>query len=203
MLDFAERKNKIDRKIIVIVNGYQNSGKTEFEKFVGEYKPTMIRSSIDCVKEFAIKYFGWDGNEENKTDEIRLLLQQLKVMLVSEFDYIFKDVLKTINKFYNTDDIFLMIDVREPKEIERFKSSFGAVTVFIERDECKNTIINPADVDVENYQYDYTIKNNGTLEDLKFHTKWIVDLIIEKREIDLRKEELKLKGRMKPIERKE
>lgn len=42
-------------------------------------------------------------------------------MLVVEFDYIYKDLSVQVNKFYrDTNAELLLIDSREPEEIERF-----------------------------------------------------------------------------------
>ena len=152
-------------KKILIVNGYPESGKTTFEEIIAKHYNSIIRSSIDCVKEYAMKYFDFDGS---KTEFWRRFLSQLKKMLICEFDYIFIDVSKTIKNFYrdvNTE--ILMIDSREPEEIERFKNQFHAITVFVRRDNCNKNAGNSSDEDVENYEYDYYIDNNGTLEELE------------------------------------
>ena len=57
----------------------------------------------------------------------------------------------------------MIIDIREPKEIERAKQVFGAKTVFIENNRVKQITSNMADAGVFDYTYDYTIQNNGTL----------------------------------------
>ncbi len=155
-------------KKIIIVNGYPKSGKTELEMLISKYRKSTIYSSITPVKEYAKQYFGWSGNEDDKTEEWRLFFAELKRMLVVEFDYIFKDLSVQVNKFYR--DIkseLLLIDSREPEEIERFKNCFHATTVFVNNDRAEKIASNEADANVENYEYDYYIDNNSTLDDLE------------------------------------
>jgi dephospho-CoA kinase len=155
-------------KKIIIVNGYPKSGKTQFELYLTKHTSATIYSSITLVKEFAKKYFGWSGNENDKTEEWRRFFSELKRMFVVEFDYIFKDLSVQVNNFYrNTQAELLLIDSREPEEIERFKNQFQATTLFIKNDRVKKITSNDSDRNVESYKYDYIIENNGTLEELE------------------------------------
>lgn len=155
-------------KKIVIVNGYPKSGKTQYELYLAKHTKSIIYSSITPVKEYAKKYFGWSGNENDKTEDWRRFFSELKRMLVAEFDYIFKDLSIQVNKFYrDTQAELLLIDSREPEEIERFKNQFQAITVFVKNNRVNKITSNKSDANVENYKYDYVIKNNGTLEELE------------------------------------
>lgn len=155
-------------KQVLIINGYPKSGKTQFEEYIAKHANSIIYSSITLVKEYAKKYFGWSGNENDKTEKWRRFFSELKYMLVAEFDCIFKDLSVQINKFYRDINAeLLLIDNREPEEIERFKNQFQAITVFIRNDRVEKIISNDSDANVENYVYDYYIDNNGTLEELE------------------------------------
>lgn len=60
------------------------------------------------------------------------------------------------------------IDDREPEHIQRLKEKLNAVTVLIRRPGDENIeTSNHADANVFSYWYDYTIDNNGTLEELE------------------------------------
>ena len=62
---------------------------------------------------------------------------------------------------------FVFIHCREPKEIERLKTGFKFPThTLLIRRAGQKIYGNHSDDDVENYEYDYTVVNNGTLEDL-------------------------------------
>ena len=151
-------------KKIIVVNGYPSSGKTEFENFIAKHIPSTIYSSIDPVKNYAKHYFGWNGE---KTEERRRFLSELKTFLVEEFDLIFNEINNRVNTFYISENEVMMIDSREPKEIERFKKTFKATTVFIKNDRVVKITSNNSDANVENYTYDYYIDNDGTLEELE------------------------------------
>lgn len=155
-------------KKIIIVNGNPKSGKTQFELYLAKHTNAIIYSSITPVKEFAKKYFGWSGNEDDKTEQWRRFFSELKRMLVVEFDYIYICVSNKIREFYrNINAELLLIDSREPEEIERFKNCFQAITIFIKNDRVEKITSNESDKNVENYQYDYLVENNGTLEELE------------------------------------
>ena len=158
------KEEKKNMKKIVVVNGYPSSGKTEFELFVTKHIPTIIYSSIDPVKYYAKQYFGWN---DEKTETWRRFLSDFKKFLVEEFDLIFNEVNNRVNTFYISENEIMMIDSREPKEIERFKKAFKAKTLFIKNDRVEKIISNNSDANVENYKYDYIIENNGTLEELE------------------------------------
>ena len=71
----------------------------------------------------------------------------------------------------------VFIHVREPKEIERLKIALNANTLLIKNDNIMSEFGNHADDMVENYEYDYVITNNGTLQDLEKSAKIFVDFI--------------------------
>jgi hypothetical protein len=62
----------------------------------------------------------------------------------------------------------MFIHCREPKEIERFVEEFNAETLLIRRElaEEKNWE-NASDKGVLDYPYDYVVRNEGTLDDLR------------------------------------
>lgn len=150
-------------KEILITNGMARSGKDTFATYLNRIIPTYKYSSIDRVKEIA-RYCGWDGGKEEKD---RKFLSDLKVLTSEYSDMPFKDIYKRVDWFMNVDDHYkvLIIDIREPAEIERAKREFSAKTVLIENINVKNITSNMADAGVFDYTYDYVIQNNGTLEE--------------------------------------
>ena len=61
----------------------------------------------------------------------------------------------------------MFIHIREPKEIERAVEIFDAKTILVVNPNVKKVTSNHADLNVENYDYDIFINNDGSLEDLK------------------------------------
>lgn len=160
--------NANGRKPLIITNGMARSGKDTFSGFVSKYVSVYKYSSIDKVKEIA-RQCGWNGEKDEKS---RSFLSELKMLTSKYFDMSFKDVEEKYRVFQEDDRYDVMIvDIREPKEIERAKQELGAITVLIENNRVKQLTSNYGDAHVRDYQYDYTIYNNGTLNEFDFETE--------------------------------
>lgn len=163
-------------KKIFITNGMARCGKDTFAKFLNELIPTMKYSSIDKVKDIAY-LCGWEGG---KTERDRKFLSDLKLLTTEYSDMPFKKIKEMVNKFNNDKDHSIMlIDIREPDEIERAKSVFKAKTILIENNRVKHISSNMADANVFSYKYDYVIQNNGTLEEFKENIEKFYRSILE------------------------
>ena len=157
---------------IYILNGKAGSGKTTFFKLIKEKCRNYVYnySTVDLVKKVAYGC-GWNGS---KTPENRKFLSDLKDLLIEWDDVPYKDCLKEIKRITSLADIYdmehddwaIFIDCREPKEIQKFVDRLGAKTIFIDRKIEDYNASNHADAEVENFDYDVVINNNGTLEDL-------------------------------------
>lgn len=152
------------KKKIFITNGMARSGKDTFAKFLGEHVPVMKYSSIDRVKKIA-EMCGWFGG---KTERDRKFLSDLK-NLTSQYNDMPFDMIKfKVQKFReDTEYAVLLIDIREPAEIDRAKKAFGAETILIHNINVPIISSNDADANVFNYVYDHMVYNNGTLEEFK------------------------------------
>lgn len=150
---------------IAIINGSAGVGKDTFVKYVKEsYTLGKIInvSTIDDIKNAAM-LLGWDGVKDEKG---RKFLSELKYFTNQYYPVSINTVRKAVNEHPYASCIF--VHCREPKEIDKIKEEFDAITILIKNDnvEIPN---NYSDNHVENYEYDYVIDNNGTLFDLK-HT---------------------------------
>ena len=157
---------KINKQIF-ITNGMARCGKDTFARYLNEIIPTLKYSSIDKVKEIA-RLCGWDGG---KTEKDRKFLSDLKLLTTDYSNMPFEAIRSKVTEFLN-DDIYeiMLIDIREPAEIDKAKNAFGAKTILIENNNIEQITSNMADANVFNYEYDYIIKNNGSLEDFKKET---------------------------------
>lgn len=154
-----------EQKLVLIVNGKPRAGKDTFAQFLNELIPVYKYSMIDKVKTIAMEC-GWRGQ---KTEKDRKFLNDLKKLTDDYSSMAFIDVLEKVEAFDNgeiTEDV-MIIDVREPEDIEELADATGAITVFIKNDNVPAITSNPADANVENFDYDITIDNSGTLEDFK------------------------------------
>lgn len=172
-------------KKVYITSGVGRSGKDTFCEFVGKYIPTHKYSIIDLPKE-AAKVLGWDGG---KTEKDRRFLSDIMDLSTEYNDSPFRDVLSVVTDFKNNliEDEVLFIDMREPKDIARAVEIFGAETILIENPNVKKIESNHADANVRDYEYDYIIENDGTLEQLDAMAKLFVREIICWNEIRIHK----------------
>jgi len=162
-----------------ILNGVSTAGKDTFVNMCKGYDDHRIYavqfSSVGWIKEVA-EDFGWDGKKDEKG---RNLLSGLKHLLTAYDDIPFKNTVEQVrfwteSEEYGTpnyiDDYeytLVFIDVREPEEIDKYKKEFNAKTVLIRNPEAESKITNESDMNVLNYDYDYTIWNDSTLDNLK------------------------------------
>ena len=154
-------------KQVIIINGSGGSGKDQLVKLISQqYKTTNI-SSVDKVK-LAAEVLGWDGSKE-ETD--RKFLSDLKLLSAEYCNHPFLYMYEKIRIFQNDDNDLLFLHIREPKEIQQVKLEcirLGVIckTLLINRKEVGIIKSNMADGNVENYNYDYIIHNDGTLGEL-------------------------------------
>lgn len=156
-------------KYIFVTNGMARSGKDTFAALMNEFVPTKKYSSIDYIKEIA-KLCGWNGQKNEKS---RKFLSDLKVLTSQYNDLPFKMIQKQIDGF-NKDEKYnvLLIDIREPKEIKKLCNAYCSVkTILIRRNSVKNITSNMADAGVFDYDYDFIVENNGTIDELKNSVK--------------------------------
>jgi dephospho-CoA kinase len=166
-------------KRIFITNGVGGCGKDTFANFLNKHCVVWKASSIDKVKCIA-KYCGWDGG---KTERDRKFLSDLKLLTTEYSDMPFEYIKEQVARFKNNTILeVLLIDIREPEEIERAKYEFDAETILIRNNRIKPITSNMADANVENYEYDYIIENNGTLEEFEETVKHFVDFVINEKE---------------------
>jgi hypothetical protein len=125
------------------------------------YEKVQKISAIDPIKQYA-KGFGWNGG---KTERDRKFLSDLKVLLGEYGDLPFQILIKSVAQFYDSYNDVLLIDIREPAEIERAKIAFNAKTIFIKNSRVPKITSNMADAGVENFDYDIIIENEGTIEE--------------------------------------
>ena len=163
-------------KLVFIVNGKPRAGKDTFAMILNRYMDVYKYSAVTKVKEIAT-LCGWDGQKEERD---RKFLHELK-MLTSEYsDMSHQDVVNEINKYRNGEieaDVFV-VDVREPEDIKRLVEEVGAITVFIENDNVPAITSNAADANVENFEYDFVIPNNGTMKEFEDEIKLFMEFLM-------------------------
>ena len=147
---------------IWVLNGTSGTGKDTF----GEYACSILRenfshsgsviSSVTKVKE-ASTLLGWDGRRDEKGREF---LHRIKMLSSEFYDGAFHYMCEVAVE-RPTSVLFFMI--REPEEITKFMQHMkGSKSILITRD-LDHAYANFADQNVDNFNYDYVIHNDGTL----------------------------------------
>lgn len=152
-------------KMVFIVNGKPRAGKDTFAEILNRYMVVYKYSAVTKIKEIA-KQCGWTGAKEERD---RKFLHELKMLTSAYSDLPYQDVLDKIEK-YRSGEILadvLVVDVREPEEIDRLRKATDAITIYIENENVPAITSNEADANVANYEYDFTIFNNGTIEEFE------------------------------------
>ena len=175
---------------VIIINGSNSSGKDNFvEYFIKHYEFKAINmSTIDRVKELAKKYYGWNGK---KTEEARKFLADMKKVWSEfnngPFNYTTNEIKEHYDKLDKKEkkNFVYFVHCREPEEIQKFKDKYGddCLTVLLkreERNEKKQIANNHADMNVDNYNYDNIILNNGSKIDLELESVKFVEIIKNK-----------------------
>lgn len=154
---------------VYVINGVGGSGKDTFVNFCRDYlgdNKVVNISTIDPIKGIA-RMCGWNGT---KYERDRRFLSDLKDLLTEYNDYPFTWLQQEVKYYQGRDwiaeDAFYFIHCREPEEIQRLKDKYNATTILVRRPGI-SIESNHADSNVENFNYDIIVTNNGTVEDLR------------------------------------
>lgn len=156
-------------KRIVIINGSGGVGKDTFVEFCRIFTGVKNISSVDKVKEAARVLVGWNGEKDEKT---RKFLSDLKQLSIDYNDYPLVYIEDQVKEFKaNNTQTIMFIHIREISEIEKVKKAVNAKTLLITNKRVEKIETNKSDANVDKFQYDYYIENDGTLDELKEKAK--------------------------------
>lgn len=159
---------RLNKKIVLVINGKGGSGKDTVCGIVGERFKTRNISSVDPIKAMA-KTAGWQGE---KTDKARKMLSDLKRLMVEYNDLPTRYALEQMQSFLACDEEVMFVHIREAEEIAKLVKAapVKVYTLLIRRMDEKFTARsygNVSDDDVENYAYDFCYVNDKPLSQLK------------------------------------
>ena len=156
---------------LVVINGHSGSGKDTFVEYCRAYNrmtrkmPFFNYHRSDFAK-FMLEMMGWNGYKSTKT---RKLLADI-VDFGEETGYNLEKLCERVE--LHKEQIIFYHD-RDPKSIENilnkyyFDKDCNVITLLVSR-QCGEEITVEKDTwGIENYTYDVTIDNSGTIEDLK------------------------------------
>ena len=159
---------------VIVINGKPTAGKSTFIKLCEQLNPFVEElSMVDFVKEVAT-YADWDGLKNEKGRKflanIKIAIEQYDKNII--YNHINDDI-KSFLSFCNKveEDPIFFINARNPSDIKYLVNKYNAVSLFIDNPNVPMVESNSEDKNIENYKYDITIINDGTLEDLKVKAK--------------------------------
>lgn len=134
-------------------------------------KKVLIIHYADLLKFICTKFFNWDGNKDEKG---RSILQHVGTDIVGakKPDYWVDFVISFLQLFPTEWDYVLVPDCRFPVEVTKMKKHFNTTTLRIERPNFDNGLTfeqkqHPSEVSLDDYSFDATIYNSGSLSDFK------------------------------------
>lgn len=163
---------------VVIINGCGGAGKDTFVSYCQELNKNVLNvSTISRAKAIA-ELCGWNGEKKEKD---RRFLSDLKDALTkwdnSPLEHVITFVESKSNKI-------IFIHCREPKEIKKIYETLlispqvsKVCTLLITNCNVPKINSNHADKEVECYDYDFTIQNNDTKEELKSKAEYFLKTI--------------------------
>ena len=149
-------------KTVIVINGRGGCGKDTLVNAVKKVYKIMNVSSIDKIKEIAT-YCGWRGTKDVAS---RTFLANLKQLCIEYNDLPLNYILEKFKTFLDSDNDIMFVHIREGSEIDKLKAHIPTLkTILVHRDETDNALYtNDADLNVEDYTYDYVFSNNGEIE---------------------------------------
>lgn len=167
-------------KKVIIINGMGGSGKDTVCELAAKWHVVRNISSITPIVKIA-QYAGWDGE---KTPKARRMLSQLKEVFTEYNDLSFRYCVAEYQAFAeNKQEEILFVHIREAEEIDRFYKAIPAgqcVTLLVRRPDVMagGKLGNRSDDDVEQYAYDRTLMNDGSLAQLEEKVRVLIEEIL-------------------------
>ena len=163
---------------IFIVSGKARAGKDTTCCFIHNYVEQKKLKVINLqfayyIKMYAKNITNWDGSDETKP---RKLLQELGTDIIRnkiDDNFFINRIIDDIKVYSYFFDVITISDARLPKELDSIYNNFdNVVKIKLERPDFENNLDNKerkhiTEIGLDNYNdYNYEIKNDGTLEDL-------------------------------------
>lgn len=166
---------------IIIINGNSGVGKDKFIELFqsltqhGVINLTTIKPVEDAMESLKI--------ERSRDDKWRGCAAEMKQLTDKYYDISHRYVMRKIKSVHeNSFNQYIFVHCREPFNIERLKTQIKNVigykcyTLLIERN-LNHIPDNHADMNVQDYSYDYVIQNNSNLKMLERQAEWFLSEI--------------------------
>ena len=160
---------------LFVLAGKARSGKDTVADIIMDYyedKKSIKRMYGSWLKDYVKMIYGWNGRDEDKP---RTLLQEVGMKSRGlNPGYTIRRMEEDINILKDYFDIIIITDTRMMDEIVMPKEKFDeCITIKIERENFENGLSKKekndiTEIGLDGYNnYDYVIKNDGAIDDLK------------------------------------
>lgn len=168
---------------VILISGKAGSGKDTVAEMMKEQlsdKRVLITHFADVLKYICKTYCGWN---EEKDEAGRTLLQTTGDKLRENHPYWAADFMwYVLDGLYSEWDYVIIPDLRYIDEFDTMELEFNTVSVRIERPAGYNSLTpeqqrHSSETELDNVEFDYTIINEGTLEDLAGDVRTVLEYI--------------------------
>lgn len=161
---------------VICISAKARHGKDTAAELMKEYlesvgKRVLIIHYADLLKFICTKFFGWDGNKDEKG---RTILQHIGTDVVGakKPDYWVDFVVNFLKLFSNEWDVVLIPDCRYPIEVTKMEDEFDTRVIRVFRPDFDNGLsakqkLHPSETVMDSYPFDTTIINDSDLETFK------------------------------------
>lgn len=158
--------------MIIGVSGKKRSGKDTFfriaqKRLMGLYSVKRY-AFADPVKEYAQDYFGILP-ENVKDEENRFILQGIGHIMREEVtkDYWINKIIRQVyqSQLKDPNEISIITDVRYRNEADAILEQEHGLLVRVVNKNTEAPDSHFSEIDLDDYEFDFTIHNNGTLEE--------------------------------------
>lgn len=178
-LKSSEKRNK---KTLILLSGKAGSGKDTFYSILNKHISCSRYALADPIKTIAKSMFDWNGEKDEKG---RKLLIDIGQYLGCEKDDIDENIKNKLDKVFSRDMLIwpktinlkimpsrktfsIITDWRMIKELEYFKIFFDKIyTIRINRDTHINVNDFKTESELDDFNFDFIIDNNGTIDDFE------------------------------------
>ena len=169
---------------VCCISAKARHGKDTAAELIKEYleskgQRVLITHFADLLKFICIKFFGWDGNKDEKG---RTLLQYIGTDVVGAKrpSYWAEFIVDILKMFEDEWDFVLIPDCRYPIEVSILKEHFETLVLRVERPDFDNGLTtaqknHPSEVDMDHYNFDVHLLNNGSLDSFKDKLAWFAE----------------------------
>jgi hypothetical protein len=179
-------------KKVICISAKARHGKDTAAELLKEYleykgQRVLITHYADLLKFICRNYFSWNGE---KDEAGRTLLQHIGTDVVGTKNpaYWVEFVVSVLKMFEDEWDYVLIPDCRYPVEVTTMRDNFETIVLRVERPDFDNGLTaaqksHPSEVDMDNYDFDFALLNNGSLDIFREKLNWFADNYLLKEEV--------------------